>query len=77
MNVGSKGQIVIPVALRAALEITPGSKVIFGLDGDRIILEILKINSVNTFRDIAKNVRSINKIAYNEYKNEVFRRNKS
>jgi AbrB family looped-hinge helix DNA binding protein len=77
MNVGSKGQIVIPVALRKALEITPGSKVIFRLDGDRIILEKLKINSVNIFRDIAKNGRSINKIAYNQYKNEVFRRNKS
>ena len=77
IHVGSNGQIVIPVALRKALEITPGSKVIFRLDGDRIILEKLKINSVNIFRDIAKNGRSINKIAYNEYKNEVFRRNKS
>ena len=38
MNVGSKGQIVIPVALRKALEITPGSKVILKLDLDRIIL---------------------------------------
>ena len=77
MNVGSKGQIIIPVALRKALEIIPGSKVIFRLDGDRIILEKLKINSVNIFRYIAKNGRNINKIAYNEYKNEVFIRNKS
>jgi hypothetical protein len=51
--------------------------VIFRLDGDRIILEKLKINSVNIFRVIAKNGRSINIIAYNEYKNEVVRRNKS
>ena len=77
MHVGSNGQIVIPVALRKALEITPGSKMIFRLDGDRIILEKLKINSVNIFRDIAKNGRSINNIAYNEYKNEVFRRHES
>ena len=55
MNVGPKGQVVIPVALRKALKITPGSKVIFKIDGDRIILEKLKTDSVNIFREIAKN----------------------
>ena len=76
LNVGSRGRIIMPFALRKALEIISGSKVIFRLDGDRIILEKLKINSVNIFRSIAEKGRSINKIDYNEYKNELFKRNK-
>ena len=75
MKVGSNGQIVIPVALRKALKIKPGSRVIFRLDGDRIILEKIKTTSVRIFRDISKNRMSINKIIYNEYKNEIFKRN--
>ncbi len=75
MKVGRNGQVVIPLALRKALKITPGSRVIFRLDGDRIILEKLKTNSVKIFRDISKNGMSINKITYNEYKNEIFKRN--
>ena len=76
MTVGPKGQVVIPVALRKTLKITPGSKVIFRVDGDRIILAKLKTDSVNIFRDIAKKGKSIDKITYNEYKNEIFKRNK-
>ena len=75
MKVGRNGQVVIPLALRKALKITPGSRVIFRLDCDRIILEKLKMNSVKIFRDISKNGISINKIIYNEYKNEIFKRN--
>ena len=75
MKGGSNGQIVIPVALRKALKITLGSRVIFRLDGDRIILEKIKTTSVRIFRDISKNGISINKIIYNEYKNEIFKRN--
>ncbi len=76
MSVGPKGQVVIPVALRKTLKITPGSKVIFKLDGDRIILEKLKTDSVNIFREIAKNGKNVNEIKYNEYKDEIFKRNK-
>ena len=75
MKVGRNGQVVIPFALRKALKITPGSRVIFRLDGDRIILKKLKTNSVKIFRDISKNGMSINKITHNEYKNEIFKRN--
>ncbi|WP_298274845.1 AbrB/MazE/SpoVT family DNA-binding domain-containing protein [Ferroplasma sp.] len=76
MSVGPKGQVVIPVALRKTLKITPGSKVIFKVDGDRIILEKLKTDSVSIFRDISKKGKSISEITYSEYKDEVFKRNK-
>ncbi len=76
MSVGPKGQVVIPVALRKTLKITPGSKVIFKLDGDRIIIEKLKTDSVNIFREIAKNGKNVNEMTYNEYKDEIFKRNK-
>lgn len=76
MSVGPKGQVVIPIALRKTLKITPGSKVIFKLDGDRIILEKLKTDSVSIFREISKKGKSISEITYSEYKDEVFKRNK-
>ena len=76
MSVGPKGQVVIPVALRRTLKITPGSKVIFKVDGDRIILEKLKTDSVSIFRDISKKGKSVSEITYSEYKYEVFKRNK-
>ena len=76
MSVGPKGQVVIPVALRKTLKITPGSKVIFKVDGDRIILEKLKTDSVSIFREISKKGKSISEITYSEYKDEVFKRNK-
>ena len=38
-KVDSKGQVVIPKAMRKALKIEPGSKVVFRLEGDKIILK--------------------------------------
>jgi AbrB family looped-hinge helix DNA binding protein len=76
MTVGPKGEVVIPVALRKTFKITPGSKVIFKLDGNKIILEKLKIDSVNAFKDIARKGKSVNEIKNNEYEDEIFRRNK-
>jgi len=75
MTIYLKGQVVIPFALRKVLKIVPGSKVIFKMDGDRIILEKLRINSINIFKNIAKKGKSINEIKYDEYKNEIFKRN--
>ena len=77
MRLGSKGEVTIPFAIRKALRITSGSKMIVKLDGGRIIMEKLKSKPVDTFRNISKKGKSINKISYNEYKNEVFKRNKS
>lgn len=36
---GPRGQVIIPQALRKALNIVPNSQVFFSLEGDRIILE--------------------------------------
>lgn len=49
---------------------------IFKLDNDRIILEKLKTNSINTFKHISGNGRNINEITNNEYADEIFKRNK-
>lgn len=76
MTVGPKGQVIIPVTLRKTLKITPGSRVVFKIDGERIILEKLKTESVNIFRHIAKKGKSINEIKYDEYRDEIFKRNK-
>jgi len=77
MTVGSNGQVVIPVALRKTLKITPGSKMIFKIDGNKIILEKLKIDSVNIFRETSKKGKNVNEIKYSEYEDEIIKRNKS
>jgi len=38
-RIGPRGQVVVPQALREALNIVPNSQVFFSLEGDRIILE--------------------------------------
>ena len=55
MKVGPKGQVVIPRALRKALKIHPGTKVVFILKGDRIVLKKPKVDSVALIESIAKN----------------------
>ena len=37
-SIGPKGQVVIPEAMRRALGLKPGMRVIFELEGDKIIL---------------------------------------
>jgi AbrB family looped-hinge helix DNA binding protein len=38
VKVGKKGQVVIPKAMRTALKIEPGSKVLFTFDDNKLIL---------------------------------------
>ena len=38
-KMGPRGQVVIPQALREALNISPNSQLFFSLDGNRIIIE--------------------------------------
>jgi AbrB family looped-hinge helix DNA binding protein len=52
-KVGSKGQVIIPKAMRKALKIEPGSKVLFKLEGDKIILKRY-FDAVAVFERIAK-----------------------
>ena len=56
MKVGPKGQVVIPRAMRKALKIDPGSKVVFKLDDGKLILEKPSFDAVAVFRKIAKEI---------------------
>ena len=42
VTVSDKGQVVIPVAIRRRLGISPGSKLDFELDGDSIRIRVCK-----------------------------------
>ena len=71
MKVGPKGQVVIPKALRKALKIHPGSKVVFKLEKERLILEKQSIDAVNMLENIAKKGPSVSKIDAHVYEEEL------
>ena len=77
-KVGSKGQVVIPQAMRKALKIESGSKVLFRLEGDSLILRKAPFDAVAVFRRIAKSCKSVSEIdphaAYEEELEERGRR---
>ena len=54
VKVGKKGQVVIPQAMRKALKIEPGSKVLFRLEADKLILKRAPFDAVAVFQRIAK-----------------------
>ena len=56
MKVGPKGQVVIPRAMRKALKIEPGSKVIFTLEDDALTLKKPAFDAVAIFQKIAKEI---------------------
>jgi AbrB family looped-hinge helix DNA binding protein len=78
MKVGPKGQVVIPKAMRKALKISPGSKVVFKLDDDKLILEKPSFDAVGVFRRLAKEIHYNKEIdphaAYEEELEERSRR---
>ena len=74
MTVGPKGQVVIPSPLRKAFKILPGSKVVFKIEENKIILERLETDSVSTFRAIARKGKSVRKISPHEYETEISER---
>ena len=82
-KVGSKGQVVIPLAMRKALKIEPGTKVLFKLEDDKLTIQKPSFDAVAVFRRIAKSGKSVSEIdphaAYNEelekrYKRTISRR---
>ena len=79
-KVGSKGQVTIPIAMRKALKISPGSKVIFKLDNDKLTVEKLNFDAVAVFRRIAKSGKSVSNkeidphAAYDEELEERYKR---
>ena len=58
MKVGPKGQVVIPRTMRKALKIEPGSKVLFTLEDDKLILKKPNFDAVAVFKKIAEQIRS-------------------
>lgn len=74
-KVGPKGQVVIPRALRKALKIHPGSRVIFKLEDKRLILEKPVFDAVSALESIARKGPSISKIRPHVYEEEIGLRN--
>jgi AbrB family looped-hinge helix DNA binding protein len=74
MTVGPKGQVVIPRAMRKALKIQPGSKVVFRLEDDRAIIEKQSIDSVGALERVAHKGRSVRRISPHEYELELKQR---
>lgn len=75
-KVGKKGQVVIPKAMRTALKIEPGSKVIFTLENNKVILKPF-FDAVAVFQRIAKETnynKEIDPHAYEEELDERFKR---
>jgi len=71
MKVGPKGQVVIPRAMRKALKIEPGSKVLLTLDDDKVILKKSAFDAVSVFQRVAKSGKSISKINLHSYEEEL------
>ncbi len=53
-KVGPKGQVVIPKVLRDAFKITPGSNVVFSIDGDKLILRKPLEDATSVFESLAR-----------------------
>jgi len=71
MKVGPKGQVVIPRALRKALKIHPGSKIIFRFEGDKLILQKPEVDAVALLERIAEKGKSIKQIPPHLYEEEL------
>ncbi len=74
MRVGPKGQVVIPRALRKALKIHPGSKVIFRLEGSKVVLRKRETDAAVVLEKIAKKGPSVKWIPPHLYEEELAER---
>jgi len=77
MKVGPKGQVVIPRTMRKALKIEPGSKILFKLEDDKLILKKPAFDAVAVFERIAKQInynKEIDPHAYEEELEERYKR---
>ena len=71
MKVGPKGQVVIPRAMRKALKIEPGTKVLFKLEDDKLILKKPAFDAVAVFQRVAKSGKSVSIINPHAYEEEL------
>ncbi len=71
MKVGPKGQVVIPQEFRLALNIYPGSKILFRLKNNK--LEIVKppVDAVAIFRETAKGMGKLRYHPHEAYEEEM------
>ncbi|MFW6048455.1 MAG: AbrB/MazE/SpoVT family DNA-binding domain-containing protein [Candidatus Natronoplasma sp.] len=59
MNVGSKGQVVIPSVFRKNFNIRPGDKVVFESNGDKLMIKRAEKGSVKKLEKIARRAGEI------------------
>jgi AbrB family looped-hinge helix DNA binding protein len=71
MKVGPKGQVVIPQELRHALNIYPGSKVLFRLKDNKLEIEKPSADSVAIFRKTAKGMGKLMFHPHEAYEEEL------
>jgi len=71
MKVGPKGQVVIPQELRHALNIYPGSKVLFRLKDNKLELEKPLQDAVSIFRETAKGKGELKFHPHEAYEEEL------
>ncbi len=77
MTVGPKGQVVIPSAMRKALKIHPGSKVVFKLEADHAIVEKQEMDSVAVFEQVALKGKNVRRISPHDYEGELEERGRT
>jgi AbrB family looped-hinge helix DNA binding protein len=61
-KIGPKGQIVLPSAMRKALKMDPGSKIIVRLEEGQLIVKKPVFDAVGVLQKIARSGKSISKI---------------
>ena len=70
MKVGPKGQVVIPRFFRKTLGLTPGSKVVFELRENGVLLRRPLTDAVKVFEEVALAGKSV-RIKPHEYVEEL------
>jgi len=71
MKVGPKGQVVIPQEFRHALNIYPGSKVLFKLTDNKLEIETPSGDAVAVFRKTAKGMGKLKFHPHEAYEEEM------
>lgn len=71
MKVGQKGQVVIPHEFRHALNIYPGSKVLFKLSDNKLEIEKPPQDAVAIFRETAKGMGKLKFHPHEAYEEEL------